>query len=339
MNLFRPQAIEHRKQRLYGDVILSPRISHTLILGGLLLWVGLLFLWLFICTYTEHEVARGWLELPEDTVRVYPEDAGFVKKLFVAEGEQVLEGQKLMMLSIEPKLNTRQQLNLQLLQGYVSNCQSLQEYLANIALSPTDPDKHFDVKIKVDSREINMPGALVVETAELCERFNSFMQQDIVGGGQYDHILKAAQSGIVSNLRVREGQQVPLDESNPLLLIIPNEAKFKASLLIPARLADSLKQGQLIDVHYDVFSHLKAGVSQGIVEHISNTILLPIDVQNTPIEIKEPVYEVSVRLLSPSVQVYGKNLPIKPGMTLSADIRSVDRKLIQWFLSTVYELK
>ena len=303
------------------------------------MWVCLLFLWLFTCTYTEHEVARGWLELPEDTVQIYPEDAGFVKKLFVAEGEQVLEGQKLMVLRIEPKLNARQQLNWQLLQDHVSTCQSLQAYLARIPLPHTGPDNNFDVKIKIDRNEFSVPGALIVKAAELCKTFNSFAQQETAGGGQYDFILKAPQSGIVSNLRVREGQQVFLGENNPLLKFIPNEAKFKASLLIPARLADSLKQGQLIDFHYDVFSHRDAGMSQGVVEHISNTILLPIDVQNIPIEIKEPVYKVSVVLSSPNVQVYGKNLPIKPGMTLSADIRTVDRKLIQLFLSTVYKLK
>ena len=227
MNLFRPQAIEHRKQRLYGDVILSPRISHTLILGGLLLWVCLLFLWLFTCTYTEHEVARGWLELPEDTVQIYPEDAGFVKKLFVAEGEQVLEGQKLMVLRIEPKLNARQQLNWQLLQDHVSTCQSLQAYLARIPLPHTGPDNNFDVKIKIDRNEFSVPGALIVKAAELCKTFNSFAQQETAGGGQYDFILKAPQSGIVSNLRVREGQQVFLGENNPLLKLYQMRQSLK----------------------------------------------------------------------------------------------------------------
>ncbi|WP_139309893.1 HlyD family efflux transporter periplasmic adaptor subunit [Teredinibacter haidensis] len=336
MHLFRTQAIEHRKQRLYGDVILLPRISHTLILGGLLVWVGFLLLWLFTSTYTEHETVHGWLEAPGGSVKLYPENSGLIKKLLVGEGEKVTKGQQLMVLRIEPKLNTNNQLNWQLFKEYEPYCQYLHAHLAPIK---SFLGNSFIVKIQTEQSEFKLPSALIVKVSELCETFKGFAKQEAQDGGEYTQILKAPQSGIVSNLQVREGQQVLLENNMPLLTLMPNEAKIKAYILIPARLVGSLKQGQLLDFEYDAFSYPKARLSQGEIENISNTILLPIDRHNAPIAIEEPVYRVAARLLSPNVQVYGKNLFLKPGMTLSADIRLVDRKLIDWFLRPFISLK
>lgn len=97
--LFRSQAIEHQKSRLHGDVIVTPRISYSLISYLLLAWVAFLFLWLISNSYARKETVIGWLEPSEGVIRIYPEDTGIIKKLLISEGDFVEKSQPLLIIN------------------------------------------------------------------------------------------------------------------------------------------------------------------------------------------------------------------------------------------------
>jgi membrane fusion protein len=128
--LFRQQSIEHRKQGLHGDVLLLPRLSHTLILSALMLWVFAVLIWLFVSHYARKETVVGWLEPPEGIIRVYAEATGIVQKVLVSEGEQVAQDQPLLIVNDDRILASGENLDTGLLREYNSQRKMLDEQLA-----------------------------------------------------------------------------------------------------------------------------------------------------------------------------------------------------------------
>jgi membrane fusion protein len=50
----------------------------------------------------------------------------------------------------------------------------------------------------------------------------------------------------------------------------------------------------------------------------------------------EPLYRVLVELDQQTVSAYGRAEPLKPGMTVDADILLDQRRLIEWVLEPLY---
>lgn len=157
--------------------------------------------------------------------------------------------------------------------------------------------------------------------------------------GQRAHIVKASRSGIVNNLQVKEGQRMSINSDIPLLTLIPNDSKLIAHLLIPVRSVGFIGTGQALDIRYDAFPYQKFGIYSGKLADISTTILLPNELMNAPVSVKEPMYRVTATLAQADVEAYGKSFPLKSGITLSADVRLSERSLIQWLLEPLYSLQ
>jgi membrane fusion protein len=52
----------------------------------------------------------------------------------------------------------------------------------------------------------------------------------------------------------------------------------------------------------------------------------------------EPVYKVTAALESQHIEAYGKEIPLRSGMILSADVVLDKRSLFEWLLEPVYSL-
>lgn len=174
---------------------------------------------------------------------------------------------------------------------------------------------------------------------QLRARLSDIAQQVAQLHGQRAHIIKASRAGVVNNLQAREGQQAYSGTSIPLLTLIPVDTQLLIQLLIPVSSAGFIGSGQSLDIRYDAFPYQKFGLYRGEVVSISETILLPNELLTAPVAIQEPVYRVTATLSQPTVQAYGKDFPLKPGMTLSADVRLHERSLLQWLLEPIYSLK
>ncbi|WGL17548.1 HlyD family efflux transporter periplasmic adaptor subunit [Microbulbifer bruguierae] len=91
--------MEWQEDRLHGDVLLSPQLSHIIILGGIILWVTATIVWLSTCQYARKETVTGWIEPTSGVVRVYAEGTGIIEQVLVSEGEKVVKNQPLIILN------------------------------------------------------------------------------------------------------------------------------------------------------------------------------------------------------------------------------------------------
>lgn len=192
---------------------------------------------------------------------------------------------------------------------------------------------------QLQTEEYLLPDESANQIDQLHERLSNIAQKIAQLNGQRSYIIKASRDGIINNLQAIEGQQAQLGNNIPLLTLIPSDTQLTAQLLIPVRSIGFVEPVQTLDIRYDAFPYQKFGLYSGEIKTVSKTLLLPNELLNTPIAAQEPVYRVTATLDQSIVQAYGKEFPLKPGMTLSADIRLSERTLAQWLLEPIYSLQ
>lgn len=411
--LFRTQVIQQKKDRLHGEVLLLPRVNHSVSIALLLLWLAAVAVWLATSTYARKETVMGWLESPAGVVRLYPEASGQVKQILVKDGDRVEAGQPLIIINGDRILADGGNLENRLLEEYQSQrhllteqieradntqqdrAKSLQRQLESIKhnlrlmdeelatldarntliknqleryrpklelghISRLEFEQVLSQELSVRSdrqallREVsNQQDLLAQRQAELQllpqdaannmdqiqARLSELAQQISHLQGQRGHILTATRSGIVNNLQAREGQFVSSTNPIPLLTLSDNAGPLIAHLLVPVRAAGFLAVGQRLDIRYDAFPYQKFGLYHGEIRQVARTPLLPNELQNTPVTLQESVYRVEAVLDEQGVNAYGQSIPLKSGMTLTADVELAERFLWQWLLEPIYSLR
>ncbi|KUJ82779.1 hypothetical protein AWR36_009430 [Microbulbifer flavimaris] len=409
--LFRKQVVDRQADRLHGEILLLPRLSHVILLSLLLLWVLITIIWLINSSYARKETVFGWLEPATGVLRVYANNPGIVQKVLVSEGEQVVKGQPLFAVNGDRVLADGKNLESLLIAEYESqhnllneqlerseriHQQNLQNIERQIDLAEADLQlvrsqvktqrhrydlvaaqaaryRHLKHSGHISSAELDavlaqelelqaelqslkrnqlnlrnkiqqlitrrsvLPEEHANNAARLTARLSDLAQKMAQLHGQRAYIIKAPGPGVVNNLQAREGRNVK--SGVPMLSLVPKDHALTAQLLVPVRAAGLMEPGQPLSIRYDAFPYQKFGLYSGSISAISDTVLLPEELLNVPVSAREPVFRVSATLTQPSVRGYGKQLTLKPGMTLSADILLAERSLLQWLLEPIYSLK
>lgn len=189
---------------------------------------------------------------------------------------------------------------------------------------------------QLENKRSLLPEEYANNNDQLGARLSDLAQQIAELHGRRAYIVKAPRSGIVSNMQAREGLKAR--SGIPMLSLIPEDYELTAQLLVPVQAAGLIEAGQALNIRYDSFPYQKFGLHGGDVSTVSDTVLLPDELLNAPVTVREPVFRVSATLKQTSIQAYGKELSLKPGMTLSADVELSERTLLQWLLEPIFSL-
>lgn len=409
--LFRRQAMERHTDRLHGDILLLPRLSHSLVITALLLWIVATLAWLTTSKYARKETVAGWLEPDSGVVRIYAQRGGTIRDVLVSEGERVSEGQSLFIVNGDRVLSSGQALESVLEAEYASQRKLLTQQLHRTEVIQSQKRQDLGQRIatavdnidllgaqaatlqrryrlvtqrheryqrlardgyisaaeleavtaeqlalegerqalarnrsnltnqlqQLESRLALLPEETANEAGQLRARLSSLSQRIAELHGKRAYVVKAPRDGVVNNLQAREGQQAKPGIS--LLSLVPPDASLKAHLLVPVRAAGFLETGQHLNIRYDAFPYQKFGLHPGEVLEVSDTVVLPDELAMAPVSIREPAYRITAIPHHTSVEAYGRQFALKPGMTLSADVRLSERNLLQWLLEPLYSLR
>ena len=141
-----------------------------------------------------------------------------------------------------------------------------------------------------------------------------------------DYVVTAPIRGRVEALAARVGQSV--SRSSTVAVLAAND-ELMAELLVSPRAAGFVAVGQELRLKYDVLPFGRHGVQQGVVTHVSRTVLAPGETANAGIPVTEPVFHVRVRLPAQRVEAGGASVPLRAGMLLTADILGHRRTLFE----------
>lgn len=408
-SLFRKEALEHRKDRLYGDVILLPPMSITVLVGVATFVCVLILTILFWGSYARKEQVQGYIIPDKGVVKTYAQQAGTISRVHVREGDEVKEGQTLItilserslqggrdidtlqlneldnslaqmqdriegeksllvaetsrlnnqingikkeLIQVEQSLRTQED-RVAMLQSRVDSAKKL---LDNKHISQTEYQKLYEELLVQQQHQQDLLRAKLSGQNTLAQTESELAQlplksktrvQDIEGHisdlkknraeveGKRALEIRSPVEGTITALQAREGQQ---PTNTPLLAIVPKEAVFQAELYVPSRAIGFVTEGQTVRIRYDAFPYRRFGVYEGTISVISKHVLLPSELP-MPIELKEPVYRVTVVLKDQHVHAYGRAFPLQAGMSLDADIILDKQTLFEWIFEPLISMK
>lgn len=99
--LFRQEALDNQKQRLWGEVVLIQPLSFYLITGAVTVVVLVVAAFLIYGTYARRENVSGYLVPDKGLVKIYAIQSGLITAVHVEEGDQVSQGDLLFTLSTQ----------------------------------------------------------------------------------------------------------------------------------------------------------------------------------------------------------------------------------------------
>ncbi len=100
-SLFRQEALDNQRERLWGEVVLIQPFSFYLITGAVTVVVILVAVLLIYGTYARRENVSGYLLPDKGLVKIYATQSGLVTGVHVVEGSQVSKGDLLFTISTQ----------------------------------------------------------------------------------------------------------------------------------------------------------------------------------------------------------------------------------------------
>ena len=136
--------------------------------------------------------------------------------------------------------------------------------------------------------------------------------------------LTAPVDGTVQQLTVHTlGGVVPA--AQPLMQIVPSSGPVEVEAFIENKDKGFVRTGQDAAVKVATFEYTKYGTLPGKVIHVSTDAI--------PDEKRGLIYAVKVQLDATTLDVDGQTTPITPGMAVNVEIKTGDRRIIDYVLS------
>ena len=148
--------------------------------------------------------------------------------------------------------------------------------------------------------------------------------------------ITAPVSGVVATQMFKSGQAVQAGQT--LMSVLPGAGALEAELLVPSRAIGFIEPGDTVLLRYQAYPYQKFGHYRGRVVRISQSTVGATSDDSSGTN-NEGKYRVSVELEQQAIIAFGRVEPLKPGMTLDADVLGEERTLIEWILEPLYSIQ
>jgi hemolysin D len=156
------------------------------------------------------------------------------------------------------------------------------------------------------------------------------MKQEVIKSDQvakYTRLL-APVDGVVQQLAVHTIGGV-VTAAQPLLVIVPQGQQLEAQAVLPNKDIGFVNAGQHAAIKVETFNYTKYGLIDGLVQHVSLDAI--------PDEKLGLVYQAKVKLDRSFMNIDGKQVHLAPGMAVTVEIKTGQRRLIEYFLSPLIQ--
>lgn len=188
----------------------------------------------------------------------------------------------------------------------------------------------------LEAQLAQLPLDTAAKSNQLRSQLAQLQAQMATNAVERESMLRAPRAGVVSSLLVKPGQAISAGQS--LLFILPANSPLEAQLLVPSNAIGFVHKGTPVVLHYPAFPYQKFGVQHGTVIEVSRNALSPAEVTALLGEAPPPVslYRIEVKLAKQSIEAYGKQQALLPGMALNADLLLDRRRMVEWIFEPLY---
>jgi len=179
-----------------------------------------------------------------------------------------------------------------------------------------------------------------VQQGELARDIAALQAQGVENEARRRLVLRAPSDGQMSTVLAEPGQVV--QAGTQLAALLPARTPLQAHLYAPSSAVGFLRPHQAVLLRYQAFPYQKFGQQAGEVLQVARTPLQAAELAQLGLPAAmaqgEPMYRITVQLQRQSVEAYGQDQPLSPGMLLEADVLLERRRLIEWIFEPLLSL-
>ncbi|MTJ81307.1 MAG: HlyD family type I secretion periplasmic adaptor subunit [Telmatospirillum sp.] len=208
-----------------------------------------------------------------------------------------------------------------------------------------------NVRERLREEEAKFRGGALAQLAEAEQKVAS-LEQDLVKAEDRRRLyqLKAPSAGVIQQLTVHAAGAV-VTQGLPLLMVVPDDGGIAIEAALENKDAGFVHPGQTAEIKVESFPFTRYGTIAGVVQTISrDTVQGPDsdlvqrrqvapagirDIGQPTVSQTSPVYVVRVTPLATAMQVDGHDMPLSPGMAVTAEIKTGRRRIIDYVLDPV----
>ncbi len=269
-----------------------------------LIWIILIivvaaFIWAYVGKVDEVAVARGKV-IPDGKLKVIqPVDTGVVRAIHVKEGQRIKEGQ--LLIELDP---TMAEANLEGLKSTLKIVEEQEATLRDLAEGGYVSRNDWLQKRK----------ELISLKSELSKAVRRNQLERLVSpiDGTVHELAAHTIGGVVTS-------------AQPLLTIVPEDTPLVIEAFVLNQDIGFVSVGQTAELKFDTFQFQKYGTINGVI-----TFLSPDAHEDEKLG---PVYRALVKPEKLFFIIKGKETPVSPGMTVSVEVKTGKRRIIEFFLS------
>lgn len=146
--------------------------------------------------------------------------------------------------------------------------------------------------------------------------------------------LRAPVSGIVQELNIFNTGAI-VQPAQVMMIIVPDQVEPQVKAAILNKDIGFVREGQKVKVKIDAFNFIEFGFINGVVDSISADAIQVQQNSNYKLTDENLIYNAYIRLNSHNIYANGLKNKIKPGLSVRVEIKTGERRIIDYFLSPV----
>ncbi|MDN0122778.1 HlyD family type I secretion periplasmic adaptor subunit [Yersinia aleksiciae] len=161
------------------------------------------------------------------------------------------------------------------------------------------------------------------------EVINQLQQEQIkLMEKQRQQSLRAPVAGVIQQLAIHTLGGV-VTSAQPLMVLVPENHQLELDVMVLNKDVGFVLPGQAVEVKVDSFPYTRFGTLSGEVKHISRDAM-----EDQQLGL---VFPARIRLHSDTLMVEGKPVRLSAGMAVSVEIKTGQRRVIDYLLSPLQE--
>jgi hemolysin D len=140
--------------------------------------------------------------------------------------------------------------------------------------------------------------------------------------------LKASVAGTVQQLAIHTVGGV-VTPAQALMVIVPMDQPVEVEAMLENKDVGFVRAGQAVTVKVETFTFTRYGTVEGEVLSVSNDAIED--------EKRGPIYSSRIRLKTNRLIINGQSVALSPGMSVTAEVKTDQRRVLDYFLSPLQQ--
>lgn len=182
-----------------------------------------------------------------------------------------------------------------------------------------------EVREQINLHKAQSSGTLLTEITELQRRIASLEEEfNKASDLNAKQVLYAPVAGRVQELAVNTVGGV-VTEAQQLMLVVPDEEQLEVEVFLENKDIGFVHEGMPAEIKIHTFPFTKYGVIDAEVTTVSDDATVD--------EKRGLIYRMQLRMAKNTLWVEGKEVKLQPGMAVTAEVQTGERRIIEFFLA------